>query len=146
MALHQNCLPRRRKRNKELTHIQALRLSRSFANTCLTKRRHRQTSCAVYKDEYRTNVWNRILYEVVPEGPLRELVLDLFTWKKTANLLKKKKYSYHKDFLQDLVVRLKEKELRITWRAPGMAPWLQDPCKYHKHTGREKMECKKRKR
>ncbi len=85
--------------------------------------------------------YTQYLYQTVPEGPLRELVLDLFTWRNTKEVLKKKDCGYHNDFLQDLVVRMKEKELGIT----GCAPWLQDPCKYHKHTEKNKMGCKKRK-
>ncbi|KAF2704217.1 hypothetical protein K504DRAFT_390721, partial [Pleomassaria siparia CBS 279.74] len=53
-----------------------------------------------------------ILYEVVPDTPsgdkVRELILDLFAFKKTDRLLRDHPDRWHAGFLRDLVVRLKK--------------------------------------
>jgi hypothetical protein len=51
----------------------------------------------------------RILYEQIGEGArIRELVLDLFAFKKTDKLLASHTDRWHAGFLRDLVVRLKK--------------------------------------
>jgi hypothetical protein len=53
-----------------------------------------------------TDTW--ILYEGVRENsPLRKLVLDLFAFKKTDNLIHTHPDEWHPSFLRDLVVKLK---------------------------------------
>ena len=50
-----------------------------------------------------------ILYETIRENsPVRELILDLFAFKKTDNLLEKHPDQWHTMFLRELVVKLKK--------------------------------------
>ncbi|KAF1988246.1 hypothetical protein K402DRAFT_392007 [Aulographum hederae CBS 113979] len=49
-----------------------------------------------------------LLYERIRDSaPMRKLVLDLFAFKKTDNLIEKHQDDWHPDFMRDLVVKLK---------------------------------------
>lgn len=66
----------------------------------------------------------RILYtQIRDSSPLRALILDLFAYKKTDNLLANHKDEWHARFLRDLVVKLKkpgpesiERHALVAWR------------------------------
>jgi hypothetical protein len=68
-----------------------------------------------------------ILYETVRESsPVRVLVLDLFCFKKTDNLIATHPDQWHPTFLRDLVCKLKRPGLSalsrhelVKWKAPG---------------------------
>ncbi|KAF2121960.1 hypothetical protein BDV96DRAFT_618446 [Lophiotrema nucula] len=50
----------------------------------------------------------RILYEqIMPDAPIRKLILDLFAFKKTDKLIKDHEDRWHAEFLRDLCVHLK---------------------------------------
>ncbi|KAF2155160.1 hypothetical protein K461DRAFT_285233 [Myriangium duriaei CBS 260.36] len=58
-----------------------------------------------------------------PSAPIRELILDLFTYKKTDRLLDTHKDDWHPLFLRDLVVRLKRPGTDALSRH-SLKPWL----------------------
>ena len=68
--------------------------------------------CADRTNSVLTPSDTRILYEQIPDSPsghkIRELVLDLFAFKKTDRLLREHQDRWHGAFLRDLVVRLKK--------------------------------------
>ncbi|KAJ9659781.1 hypothetical protein H2201_007217 [Coniosporium apollinis] len=64
-----------------------------------------------------------ILYESIRDNaPMRQLILDLFAFKKTDNLLENHPHDWHPRFLRDLIVKLKRKDLSAMWRH-DIAPW-----------------------
>ncbi|KAF2786417.1 hypothetical protein K505DRAFT_318487, partial [Melanomma pulvis-pyrius CBS 109.77] len=68
--------------------------------------------CADRTNSVLTPSDTRILYDQIPESAsgdrIRDLVLDLFAFKKTDRLLKEHSDRWHAAFLRDLVVRLKK--------------------------------------
>ena len=62
------------------------------------------------------------------EDCMRRLVVDLFAWKRTDNLLDQHEDEWHPRFMRDLVVRMKRADMR-----PGLKPWQRDMCQYHEH-------------
>lgn len=59
---------------------------------------------------------------------MRRLVVDLFAWKRTDNLLDQHEDEWHPRFMRDLCVRIKRENTRTAQK-----PWLEDVCKYHEH-------------
>lgn len=65
---------------------------------------------------------------------MRKLVVDLFAWKRTDNLLDTHEDEWHPRFMRDLVVRMKREDVRSTTK-----PWLRDMCtRYHEHAKAER--------
>ena len=64
---------------------------------------------------------------------MRRLVVDLFAWKRTDNLLDQHPDEWHPRFMRDLAVRMKIEDTRTTSR-----PWLRDTCRYHEHSKDER--------
>lgn len=61
---------------------------------------------------------------------LRRLVVDLFAWKRTDNLLDQHEDEWHPRFMRDLVVKMKREDTRVS----GMVkPWVRNLCRYHEH-------------
>lgn len=60
---------------------------------------------------------------------VRRLVVDLFAWKRTDNLLDQHEDEWHPRFMRDLVVRMKTEDCRDASRKP----WLVNRCQYHDH-------------
>ena len=94
------------------------------------------------------------LYEEVNEGArIRDVVLDLFAWKRTEKLLEEHEDAWHQRFLRSLAVRAK-KAMRppdppkgpvqppqsMTAKSPArtLPPWKVDQCAYHDHVEGEK--------
>lgn len=76
-----------------------------------------------------TDTW--IVFETFgsqPENRMRKLVVDLFAWKRTDNLLDSHEDAWHERFMRDLVVRMKREDVKATPK-----PWLRDICRYHEH-------------
>lgn len=76
-----------------------------------------------------TDTW--IVFETFDsqgENKMRRLVVDLFTWKRTDNLLDSHEDEWHPRFMRDLVVRMKRADVKNT-----VKPWLTDACRYHEH-------------
>ena len=72
-----------------------------------------------------------IVYETFGEqenNPLRRLVVDLFAWKRTDNLLDQHEDEWHPRFMRDLCVRIKRENVREHGK-----PWLKEICLYHEH-------------
>lgn len=67
------------------------------------------------------------------EDPMKRLVVDLFAWKKTDNLLDQHDDEWHPRFMRDLVVRIKRTSIR-----EGNKPWQIDLCQYHEHSKGER--------
>ena len=65
---------------------------------------------------------------------MRRLVVDLFAWKRTDNLLDQHEDEWHPRFMRDLVVRMKTSEAI----RGGEKPWLRDMCRYHEHSKGER--------
>jgi len=64
-----------------------------------------------------------LLYERIRDtAPIRTLVLDLFVFKKTDNLLEKHQDDWHPEFMRDLVVKLKRSGF-AAMRRHTMQPW-----------------------
>lgn len=61
-------------------------------------------------------------------NPLRKLIVDLFAWKRTDNLLDGHEDEWHPRFMRDLCVRMKREDVRNTQK-----PWMRDICRYHEH-------------
>lgn len=81
-----------------------------------------------------TDTW--IVFETFKEREedcMRRLVVDLFAWKRTDNLLDQHEDEWHPRFMRDLVVRMKRENVR---EAPK--PWISDMCRYHEHSKGEK--------
>lgn len=66
---------------------------------------------------------------------MRRLVVDLFAWKRTDNLLDCHEDEWHPRFMRDLVVRMKREDVR-----GGGKPWVRDMCRYHEHLKGERCE------
>ena len=76
-----------------------------------------------------TDTW--IVFETFAsqqQNCMRRLVVDLFAWKRTDNLLDQHEDEWHPRFMRDLCVRMKRENVRT-----GQKPWLEDICKYHEH-------------
>ncbi|KAI9877431.1 MAG: hypothetical protein M1830_003916 [Pleopsidium flavum] len=70
-----------------------------------------------------------ILYDEIRESaPVRKLVLDLFRYKKTKQLILTHEDSWDERFLRDLVV-----VSRGEGRVEGKKPWKKGGCVYHEH-------------
>jgi len=70
-----------------------------------------------------------ILYNDIRESaPVRRLVLDLFRFKKTNQLIQNHEDSWDEGFLRDLVVGSK-----ADGKVDGGKPWKKDVCVYHEH-------------
>lgn len=78
--------------------------------------------------------------DVRDNAPLKALVLALFAWKKTENLIETHEDSWDERFLRELVVKLKKE--RNWQKGSAKAPWrkLHARCeKYHEHA--DKRSC-----
>ena len=76
-----------------------------------------------------TDTW--IIFETFgnqEHNKMRRLVVDLFAWKRTDNLLDSHEDEWHPRFMRDLVVRMKREDVKNTPK-----PWLRDLCRYHEH-------------
>ena len=62
------------------------------------------------------------------EDCMRRLIVDLFAWKRTDNLLDQHEDEWHPRFMRDLVVRMKIENTRVVAK-----PWEIDACRYHEH-------------
>lgn len=81
-----------------------------------------------------TDTW--IIFEVFGSqdcNKMRKLVVDLFAWKRTDNLLDNHEDEWHPRFMRDLVVRMKREDVRA-----GQKPWTRNICQYHEHAKGEK--------
>lgn len=80
----------------------------------------------------------QILYNDIRESaPVRRLVLDFFTFKKTDLLIDTHEDSWDERFLRDLVVIYKRPNAQ--GQPSGQAPWRKDLCgTYHEHNGDER--------
>lgn len=77
-----------------------------------------------------TDTW--IVFEIFgnqDENKLRALIVDLFAWKRTDNLIEQHDDEWHPRFMRDLVVKIKREDVRS-----GPKPWLRDMCRYHEHS------------
>ena len=66
---------------------------------------------------------------------MRRLVVDLFAWKRTDNLLDQHEDEWHPRFMRDLVVRIKRQTPPIR---QDTKPWNRDLCQYHEHSKGER--------
>lgn len=76
-----------------------------------------------------TDTW--IIFETFGsqvQNKMRRLIVDLFAWKRTDNLLDSHEDEWHPRFMRDLVVRMKRDDVKQTPK-----PWLRDLCRYHEH-------------
>lgn len=68
---------------------------------------------------------------------MRRLVVDLFAWKRTDNLLDTHEDEWHPRFMRDLCVRMKREDVRNLSK-----PWVKDMCnRYHEHDKAERCRC-----
>lgn len=96
------------------------------------------------------------LYEEMNDGArIRDVVLDLFTWKRTEKLLEEHEDAWHEQFLRNLAVKMKkamrerdggvtqqltakghvqdQKGASVESALHAVAPWKLDACCYHEH-------------
>lgn len=64
----------------------------------------------------------------VNNNPMRRLLVDLFAWKRTDNLLDCHEDEWHPRFMRDLCVKMKREDVKS-----GSKPWLKNICRYHEH-------------
>lgn len=67
-------------------------------------------------------------FGLLENNSLRKLIVDLFAWKRTDNLLDGHEDEWHPRFMRDLCVRIKREDVRNATK-----PWVKDMCRYHEH-------------
>ena len=72
-------------------------------------------------------------FEHFESNAMRRLIVDLFAWKRTDNLLDCHEDEWHPRFMRDLCVRMKREDVRS-----GNKPWVKDMCRYHDHANGKK--------